>query len=491
MAQQALGAGPTRRRVLFGLLDADGWTWAAVKASIWLLIIIMILGYIPDRAYYFTVFSTIEIGLNPQAPPASYVTPINLCPAENQGLPCPAPSGAIVPWQPSPPEIDLPAGRTDGAAIQVGTKLLYIGGSDGTTASADVYVADIVGGSSFDRWAAGPALPAPRADAAAVYSVGSIYLIGGVDASGAPQSTVWSLTQDPDTGAFGEWTPVEALTLDEGRAGASVVAASDGLILIGGEGPSGPTATVWKSSFDTAGALTAWVRNADLLEARVDANAALVGDYVWVYGGSDAGGNPTATVQRGSVATPEPDPEAPAGTPADPSFVEQWSITAGETNLPVARTNAAGFTANGAVYLIGGSDGSAPAGEVYWAVPTADGVIDRWLNEPVSDLPAQGLAGAAPVVSGSTVFVIGGTTDGGVLASSARAGLAPQKPFFQVGLLGVTIPALKIEGEIGQQLGYLNAAGAGTVGFIALLIAGWALAHKSQARALWRRIIRR
>jgi N-acetylneuraminic acid mutarotase len=491
MTQQALGAGPTRRRVLFGLLDADGWTWATVKAAIWLVIIIMVLGYIPDRAYYFTVFSTIEIGLNPQAPPASWVTPINLCPAENGGLPCPPPSGAVVPWQPSPTEIDLPSGRTDGSAIQIGTKLLYIGGSDGNTATADVYVADIVGGSTFDRWAAGPTLPAPRADAAAIYSTGAIYLIGGVDATGAPQQTVWSLSQDPDTGEFGEWTPVESLTLLEPRAGASVVAASDGLLLIGGEGPNGPTTTVWKSSFDTAGALTTWVANADLLEPRVDANAALVGDYVWVYGGSDSGGNPTATIQRGAITTPEPDPEAPAGTPADPSFVGQWAVIGGEANLPVARTNAAGFTANGAVYLIGGSDGAAPKGEVYWAVPTADGVIERWLNEPVSDLPAQGLAGGAAVVSGSTAFVIAGTTEGGTLASSVRAGLAPQKPFFQLGLLGITIPALKIEGEIGQQLGYLNAAGAGTVGFIGLLLVGWVFAHKTQARALWRRILRR
>jgi N-acetylneuraminic acid mutarotase len=491
MAQQALGAGPARRRVLFGLLDADGWTWATIKAAIWLVVMIMLLGYIPDRAYYFTVFSTIEIGLNPQAPPASWVTPINLCPAENGGLPCPAPTGAVIPWQPSPSEIDLPAGRTDGSAIQVGTKLLYIGGSDGTAPSADVFVADIVGGSTFDRWSPGPALPAPRANAAAIYSTGSIYLIGGVDAAGVPQTTVWSLSQDPDTGAFKEWTPVEALALEEGRAGAAVVAASDGLILVGGAGPSGPSVAVWKSSFDSSGALGAWVRNADLLEPRVDANAALVGDFLWVYGGSDAGANPSATVQRGSVATPEVAPGAPAGTRPDPSFIQQWSVVAGETNLPVARTNAAGFTANGAIYLVGGSDGSTPAGEVYWAVPTADGEIERWRNEPVSNLPAAGLAGGAPVVSGSTAFVIGGTTEGGLLASSVRAGLAPQKPFFQVGLLGVTIPALKIEGEVGQQLGYLNAAGAGTAGFIVLLLVGWVLAHRTQARALWRRIVRR
>ena len=43
MAQQALGAGTVlpRERALFGLLDADGWAWASVKAFAWLVIIIL------------------------------------------------------------------------------------------------------------------------------------------------------------------------------------------------------------------------------------------------------------------------------------------------------------------------------------------------------------------------------------------------------------------------------------------------------------------
>ena len=43
-----------RRRVLFGLLDADSWSWASTKATFWFVVIILLLGYIPDRAYYFT-----------------------------------------------------------------------------------------------------------------------------------------------------------------------------------------------------------------------------------------------------------------------------------------------------------------------------------------------------------------------------------------------------------------------------------------------------
>ena len=123
---QQLGPGSTvaRKRAMFGLLDADGWAWAGVKAAVWLVIIILMLGYIPDRAYYLTVNKTVELGVLAWSP-------VNFCDPGNESLPCPAPVGAVVPWHESPAELALPDGavRTDGGIVQVGTKLLYIGGS--------------------------------------------------------------------------------------------------------------------------------------------------------------------------------------------------------------------------------------------------------------------------------------------------------------------------------------------------------------------------
>ena len=75
----------------------------------------------------------------------------------------------------------------------------------------------------------------------------------------------------------------------------------------------------------------------------------------------------------------------------------------------------------------------------------------------------------------------------GVLKSSIRASLAPQEPFFQLGLVGAVVPALQIGGEIGQQLGYLSAAGAGTRDFILLAVIGWAYAHRPQISSWWSR----
>src|SRR6266542_7076838 len=199
MTQQALGAGRSvpRRRTVFGLLDADGWAWASIKAFVWLIIIIFILGYLPDRAYYLTVGRTVDLGVLAWSP-------INLCPPTNETLPCPAPTGALVPWHPSPEELYLPEPRTDGAVLQVGTKILYIGGSDGEAAQTSVYVAQTVGTGNFDKWTDGPPLPEARADASVAYVAGSIYILGGTDDQGAPTDTVYVLTPDSVTGELGD-----------------------------------------------------------------------------------------------------------------------------------------------------------------------------------------------------------------------------------------------------------------------------------------------
>ena len=467
------GTGTIRRRAAFGLLDADGWAWATTKAAGWLVVLILMLAYIPDRAYYFTVNRTVELGLLAWSP-------VNLCPPENKTLPCPAPVGAVIPWEPAPDGLDLPAGRVHAAAAQLGTRLLLVGGTDGTSATTTTYIANLKDG-NFDAWTEGPALPEARSSASLVVIGSTAYLIGGSDADGKPTDTIWSLTVDSETSDLGTWTPVEGLTLPEPRTGASALSVSDGLVVAGGRGADGaPSAKVWKSTLDSKGALGDFENGADLLLAVADASMTQVGDYLWVLGGSDANG-PVGAIQRGTIATP-PAEETPAPNAKPvPLAVLQWAI-ADAYNLPAARTSAAGFGANGTLYVVGGDDGSGPQNELYWTVPSGDGTLTGWKHLDGTDLPA-GLEGASPLVFGSNAFVIGGMSAEGPLTSAVRANLAPQEPFFQAGLVGAVVPALKIDGEIGQQLGYLNAAGVGTVNGILLLLVGWAYNHKPQVRA--------
>jgi hypothetical protein len=485
---KALPAGrPARRRPVFGLFDGDGWAWATVKATVWLLIMILVLGYIPDRAYYFVVSRTIDLGLMAWSP-------VNLCPPENQDLPCPPPVGAVVPWQASPGELALPQPRTGGVAAQLGTNLLYIGGTDGTTASETTYLSKAEG-TAFGPWAEGPALPEARTAAGLAILGSTAYVIGGLGPDGTPTDTLYSIGLDPETTELGTWRPVEGVTLPEARSGPAAVAVSDGIIVAGGVGPNGqPTTTVWKATLDTKGVLGAFAEQASLQHPVTDASAALEGTFLWVYGGSDDRG-PTVTVQRASYgaagASGSAQPTAGAapspGASAAPDAVGQWAASQPVNNLPAPRTAAAGFTSNGVLYLAGGTDGTGPKPELYWAVPDANGDLPGgWRHLDATDLPV-GVADAAAVVSGVNVLLIGGTGPEGALASSYRASLAPQAPFFQLGLFGLVVPGLQIGGQIGQQLGYLAAAGVGTGNFVILVLVGLAINYRPQLQGWWDR----
>ena len=483
MAAQALGPGTTivRRRAFFGLLDAGGWAWATLKAAFWFVVIIMLLAYIPDRALYATVQPTIEIGVPLQVFNKSLnVTPVNLCPASNETLPCPAPVGAILPWQPNPPELGLPQARTDAAIVAAGLQTLLVGGSDGKAAQEGVYATVIRPDGNIDGWTVGPPLPSPRAGASAVFFSGSAYVLGGVDSVGAPTDTVFVGTPDAASGKITSWTESADLKLPAPRADAAVVVSGDGIFLVGGRDARGPVATVWKAPLNTkTGTLKAWMATGSLPAPRANATAVLQGTHLFVYGGDDASG-PAAAVVRGEIGT--------VGDQA--GVVTGWSTpteaTAATMNLPQARKGAMGFVSNGVFYYAGGEGG---AGELYWTSPDADGNLGGWKTLAQSALPADlQLADAAPIVSGSHAFLIGGTAAGVATQGVARTSLAPPQPFFQVGLFYVVVPALGIGGEVGQQLSYLVAAGVATGNFVLLLLIGYAYNHREQTKALFERI---
>ena len=104
---------------------------------------------------------------------------------------------------------------------QLGTKLLYIGGTDGTAAQSTVYVAQLVRRRQLRlRGPRARPLPEPRSDASVVQVSGTVYVLGGLDADGAPTTTVYTLTPDPQTGALAEWeTAPEELVLPEAALG--------------------------------------------------------------------------------------------------------------------------------------------------------------------------------------------------------------------------------------------------------------------------------
>jgi hypothetical protein len=251
---------------------------------------------------------------------------------------------------------------------------------------------------------------------------------------------------------------------------ASVVVGTSGFVLIGGLDASGaPVSDVhvaWVDEVSGGSRLLGWQPlEVALPEPRAAAAAGLVGEFVYVIGGTGVDGAATDSVFRLELAG--------QGAATDATGeVEGWAIPPDDSNLPSPRAHAVTFTASGTIYVIGGqdADGTYQTSSL-WVVPdtTTGDFTGGWHQLTQTDLPTP-IARAPMVGVGSTAFIFGGQNDDGLSDASLRAGLAPRAPFFQLGIAGATIPALSIKGEIGQQLGYMNAMGVGTVNFIVLII---------------------
>ncbi len=484
MAQRALPPGAVRRRTFFGLLDADGWTAAFAKALFWFALIILLLGYIPDRAYYATVSPTIDVGYNA-------ISPVNFCDAGNKTLPCPAPPGSFVPWEPSPAELALPAARVGATTVQSGENLYLVGGRVDGQPTADVIGTRVTTDGNFDNWKPAAALPAPRADAAIVAFGGVPYVIGGADQAGSPTDTVYRGVLE--NGALTGWEPVDDMKLPQPLADASAVSTASGFYLLGGRTAGPPIATVYRSILDNAvdpPALQAWEEQPVLVlpEPRADAAAVSAGKYLYLLGGEGPQGA-TNGIFRLELDT-EGNPRQGSGGDVPLG----WALPTPEQSAqllpgPLVAPNV--YTANSALYAIGGTDAGGNAVDTtYWSVPDpATGNIPEWKHLDQMDLPQARRGGALSVV-GSFAFLIGGETAEGAQAGTLRANVSPKPPFFRLGLFGATLPALSIKGEIGQQLGYINAFGVGMTNFVILVIIGVAMSHREGTQRVLSRLSR-
>lgn len=484
MAELALPPGAVRRRTVFGLLDADGWTWATLKAVFWFLVIIFLQGYLPDRAYYFTVSPTIDLGFN-------VISPVNLCPADNRTLPCPAPAGAVIPWQPGPAEVALPSARAGAGVFTSGENIYVIGGRAPEGATASVITSTTFDG-NLTAWTEGPALPEPRSDAAVVTLSGVPYVIGGLDASGTPTSTVFSGAVE--NGVLTDWENAADLPLPVALSDMAATSTASGLWVFGGRGADGtPSASTYHSELTTTGtpALQPWVEVTELPlpEARADASAASTGSAVYILGGQGPAGPTNSVFYLAFDTHGHPNVDSATQRPFG------WGVSVGPSAaaaLPEPRYDQISFVNSGTLFVVGGfnAEGEAVATNL-WTTPSAtNGTIRGWSQLAATELPTPRAQGAAAVV-GQFAFVAGGTTDGTNLDSGVvRADVAPRPPFFRLGLFGVTVPAMAIKGEIGQQLGYIAAGSVAAGTFVLLIVIGWMYSHKPESFRFFRWISR-
>jgi hypothetical protein len=188
---------------------------------------------------------------------------------------------------------------------------------------------------------------------------GYLYIIGGLDASGAYRSEVWRAAINAD-GSLGAWA--RDLSLPEGLAFASCVAFGNMVYVIGGRSSSGLSSTVYFTMVNSGGALgftDGWATNTRSLPAARSGAAPVVREgRLFLIGGQTASGSTSSIIDAGFWNDGE---------------LGQWYTASNP--LSSAGTGYAAVNFNGAFWVVGGD-----VDATYSAVPDANGLPGAWTS---------------------------------------------------------------------------------------------------------------
>ena len=240
-----------------------------------------------------------------------------------------------------------------------------------------------------------PVLAVPRSGAGAVVVGHDLYVIGGKTGT-TPLDTVEHALINAD-GTLGTFSIVTGVALVTARSGAATVALGGYVYAIGGANASGPLATIERAKIQSDGSLATFetVSGVTLGTARSDAASAVVGDSLYIVGGTGTSGK-LASIEA-AVIDPDSSLEA---------------FTASSQMLATPRAGAAAITTAGSLYVLGGDTSAGATASVEASAIAGDGTLGAFSTPSGVTLKVPRAYFAAAVV-GTSVFAVGGTTTGG------------------------------------------------------------------------------
>lgn len=283
-------------------------------------------------------------------------------------------------WTAGPP---LPGPRREAAAVIVGNSVLLTGGRLSTSAVTDsVEAFDTIS----NTWSSVAPLPEPRTLHAAGLIGGKLYVAGGF----TPYLASTARAYDPTTNA---WASIASMPIPNCGMGCGVVGGK--LYVFGGGDASPPLDSAY--CYDPVA--DAWHPVFRLPHARKIPASAVLDGLIYIIGGHTGISGVNDATSYVDVYHPPTNSYSPA------------------PDLPVALTAAAAVACNGRVWVTGGVDGTLGFGKLSGVYSYRPGE-HAWRVEP--SLPEE-LGGLAAVTSSaSTIWTFGGIHEAEVAVASVH-----------------------------------------------------------------------
>ncbi|OHA48107.1 MAG: hypothetical protein A2806_00510 [Candidatus Terrybacteria bacterium RIFCSPHIGHO2_01_FULL_48_17] len=292
----------------------------------------------------------------------------------------------------------LPLVRSRHSAVLLDSYIYAMGGlgaddSEGSAQSAIYFAQPNASTGQVASWTLTQSLPAQRSRGGATVLNGYIYFIGGTDSSGNSTATVFFSKQTSDgTGNLEPWSSTTSLPSNRGRL--ATVAANGYLYVLGGSNSS----AVYYAKPNADGTIPAsgsgaWTATTSLPQARQRHAATVVGNYVYVLGGTNS-----SEVVQNTVYYAQLNSDGTVGA---------WSAT---STLLIALSRLGVATYAGYMYTTGGRDSSnVERNVVYSAKVNQDGTLGSWRS--LATLPLA-RARHASVIANGYLYVLAGRASG-------------------------------------------------------------------------------
>ena len=232
-----------------------------------------------------------------------------------------------VPW--APPATSATGGLSTAQLAQSGDYFIFAGGVDAANGNSSMSVTVITwtGGTTVSAPVAGPQLPQPLLSGGFTVTSDSLVYAGGVNVNGASsvvQSTVYTASWDPSTGAIGSWsiqTPLPHPLVDPGVA---AYAPTDTVYVIGGSTTYAPeTGAISNVYYATVVSqqISGWLASPPFPISIIDPSVAVVENWLIVAGGYEANGDASIAVYYAPINTTTGVPGAWLAGPSVPGGV--------------------------------------------------------------------------------------------------------------------------------------------------------------------------